>query len=88
MLSFFALFMMPDQDGNWTLTALLIIVSAALFAQIGGFDCTLSTEGLINQCSQKEDYMEKEYTVSINENDIAKIAVLNSIRVEDVDSKF
>lgn len=32
--------------------------------------------------------MEKEYTVSINENDIAKIAVLNSIRVKDVDSKF
>jgi hypothetical protein len=51
MLSFFALFMLPDQDGNWTLTALLIIVSAALFAQTGGFDCALSTEGLINQCS-------------------------------------
>jgi hypothetical protein len=30
--------------------------------------------------------MEKECTVSINENEIAKIAVLNSIRVEDVDS--
>lgn len=36
LLSFFVLFMLPDQDGNWTLTALLIIVSAALFAQIGG----------------------------------------------------
>lgn len=30
----------------------------------------------------------KGIKVSINENDIAKIAVLNSIRVEDVDSKF
>lgn len=36
LLSFFVLFMLPDQDGNWTLTALLIIVSAALFVQIGG----------------------------------------------------
>jgi hypothetical protein len=36
MLSFFVLFMLPDQDGNWTLAALLIIVSAALFTQIGG----------------------------------------------------
>jgi hypothetical protein len=25
-----------NQDGNWTLTALLIIVSAALFTQTGG----------------------------------------------------
>lgn len=36
LLSFFVLFMLPDQDGNWTLAALLIIVSAALFVQIGG----------------------------------------------------
>ncbi|EXG87789.1 hypothetical protein K413DRAFT_4689 [Clostridium sp. ASBs410] len=36
LLSFFVLFMLPDQDGNWTLTALLIIVSAALFTQTGG----------------------------------------------------
>ena len=35
LLSFFVLFMLPDQDGNWTLTALLIIVSAALFIQTG-----------------------------------------------------
>ena len=37
LLSFFVLFMLPDQDGNWTLTALLIIVSTALFIQTGGF---------------------------------------------------
>ena len=36
MLSIFILFMLPDQDGNWTLAALLIIVSAALFVQTGG----------------------------------------------------
>ncbi len=36
LLSFFVLFMLPDQDGNWTLTALLIIVSVALFVQTGG----------------------------------------------------
>ncbi len=36
LLSFFVLYMLPDQDGNWTLTASLIIVSAALFVQIGG----------------------------------------------------
>lgn len=30
--------------------------------------------------------MEKEYTIRLNENDIAKIAVLNSIRAEDVES--
>jgi len=36
LLSFFVLFMLPDQDGNWTLTALLIIVSVALFIQTGG----------------------------------------------------
>ncbi len=36
LLSFFVLYMLPDQDGNWTLTALLIIVSAALFVQTGG----------------------------------------------------
>ena len=36
LLSFFILFMLPDQDGNWTFTALLIIVSAALFVQTGG----------------------------------------------------
>ncbi len=36
LLSFFVLFMLPDQDGNWTLTALLIIVSVALFKQTGG----------------------------------------------------
>jgi succinate dehydrogenase hydrophobic anchor subunit len=36
LLSFFVLFMLPDQEGNWTLAALLIIVSAALFIQIGG----------------------------------------------------
>ncbi len=36
LLSFFVLYMLPDQDGNWTLTALLIIVSAALFVKTGG----------------------------------------------------
>lgn len=36
LLSFFVLYKLPDQDGNWTLTALLIIVSAALFVQTGG----------------------------------------------------
>lgn len=36
LLSFFVLYMLPDQDGNWTLTVFLIIVSAALFVQIGG----------------------------------------------------
>jgi len=36
LLSIFVLFMLPDQDGNWTLAALLIIVSAVLFAQTGG----------------------------------------------------
>lgn len=36
LLSFFVLFMLPDQEGNWTLTALLIIVSVALFMQTGG----------------------------------------------------
>lgn len=36
LLSIFVLYMLPDQDGNWTLAALLIIVSAALFTQTGG----------------------------------------------------
>ena len=36
LLSFFVLYKLPDQDGNWTLTALLIIVSAALFVKTGG----------------------------------------------------
>ncbi len=36
LLSFFVLFMLPDQDGNWTFAALLMIVSAALFVQTGG----------------------------------------------------
>jgi hypothetical protein len=36
LLSFFVLYKLPDQEGNWTLTALLIIVSAALFVQTGG----------------------------------------------------
>ncbi len=30
--------------------------------------------------------MEKEYTVSLNENDIAKIAAINNIKAEDVDN--
>ena len=34
LLSIFVLYKLPDQDGNWTLTAWLLIVSAALFAQI------------------------------------------------------
>lgn len=38
LLSIFVLYMLPDQDGNWTLTALLIIVSAALFVQTGGLE--------------------------------------------------
>jgi len=38
LLSFFVLYMLPDQDGNWTFTALLIIVSAALFVQTGGLE--------------------------------------------------
>lgn len=37
VLSIFVFFKMNDQDGNWTLTALLIIVSVALFTQLGGF---------------------------------------------------
>ncbi len=37
LLSFFVLYKLPDQEGNWTLAALLIIVSTAIFAQIGGF---------------------------------------------------
>lgn len=36
VLSIFVFFKMNDQDGNWTLTALLIIVSVALFTQLGG----------------------------------------------------
>ena len=36
LLSFFVLYMLPDQDGNWTFTAMLIIVSATLFVQTGG----------------------------------------------------
>ena len=36
LLSIFVLFMLPDQDGNWTLTALMIILSTALFVQTGG----------------------------------------------------
>lgn len=36
LLSIFVLYMLPDQDGNWKLAALLIIVSAALFVQNGG----------------------------------------------------
>lgn len=37
VLSIFVFFKLNDQDGNWMLAALLMIVSAALFAQIGGF---------------------------------------------------
>lgn len=36
MLSIFTLFMLPDQNGNWTLAALLTIVSMALFTQTKG----------------------------------------------------
>lgn len=36
LLSFFVLYKLPDQDGNWTFTAMLIIVSATLFVQSGG----------------------------------------------------
>jgi hypothetical protein len=36
LLSFFVLYKLPDQEGNWTFTALLMIVSAALFVQTGG----------------------------------------------------
>jgi len=36
VLSIFVFFKLNDQDGNWTLAALLIIVSAVLFAQTGG----------------------------------------------------
>ncbi|WP_303872014.1 hypothetical protein [Acetobacterium wieringae] len=36
LLSFFVLFMLPDQDGNWTLTGLMVIVAIALFMQNGG----------------------------------------------------
>jgi len=36
VLSIFVLYKLPDQEGNWTLAALLIIVSAVLFAQTGG----------------------------------------------------
>lgn len=36
MLSFFILFMLPDQDGNWTLTGLMVTVAIALFNQSGG----------------------------------------------------
>jgi hypothetical protein len=31
LLSFFVLYMLPDQSGNWTLTAYMLILSAALF---------------------------------------------------------
>lgn len=34
LLSIFVLYKLPDQDGNWTLTACSLIVSAALFTQI------------------------------------------------------
>lgn len=34
LLSIFVFYKLPDQDGNWTLTAWLLIVSAALFTQI------------------------------------------------------
>ncbi len=36
LLSFFVLYKLPDQEGNWTFAALLMIVSAALFVQTGG----------------------------------------------------
>lgn len=36
VLSIFVLFKLNDQDGNWTLAALLIIMSAVLFIQLGG----------------------------------------------------
>ncbi len=31
LLSFFVLYMLPDQSGNWTLTAYMIILSVTLF---------------------------------------------------------
>jgi hypothetical protein len=36
MLSIFSLFMLSDRCGNWTLAALLIIISMALFMQTKG----------------------------------------------------
>lgn len=31
LLSFFVLYMLPDQNGNWTLTAYMMILAVALF---------------------------------------------------------
>lgn len=31
LLSFFVLYMLPDQSGNWTLTAYMLILSTVLF---------------------------------------------------------
>lgn len=36
MLSIFSLFMLSDRCGNWTLAAVLIIISMALFMQTKG----------------------------------------------------